>query len=209
MLEFLSTLSKTKMIPRSGWVSNDVAIQDVESVAEHSFSTTVLALLLSDLELEQGRKVDVSRVLRMALLHDLSETLTFDISKGYLEYLGKRGKQIKDEVEAAAWKHILQGLAEPKLRSTYASTQEEFDAEQSLESRIVHAADRLDIMLQVAEYTKRGYPRRLLASLWNSSDKELCGSWIESVRTLRKLIRTLAKKSADSGRLDDVDIVGG
>jgi putative hydrolase of HD superfamily len=186
------------MIPRSGWVSNDVAIQDVESVAEHSFSTTVLALLLSDLELEQGRKVDVSRVLRMALLHDLSETLTFDISKGYLEYLGKRGKQIKDEVEAAAWKHILQGLAEPKLRSTYASTQEEFDAEQSLESRIVHAADRLDIMLQVAEYTKRGYPRRLLASLWNSSDKELSGSRIESVRTLRKVIRSLAK-SVDSG----------
>ena len=181
------------MIPRSGWVSHGVAIQDVESVAEHSFSTTFLALLLSDLELEQGRMVEVSRVVRMALLHDLSETLTFDISKGYLEYLGKRGKQIKDEVETAAWKHVLHGVNESKLRSRYASLQEEFDAEQTLESRIVHAADRLDIMLQVAEYTKRGYQRRLLASLWKSSDRELRGSKIESVEVLRRLIRSLAK----------------
>ena len=197
MLEFLSTLSKTKMIPRSGWVSHGVAMQDVESVAEHSFSATVLALLLSDLELQRGRRVDVERVLRMALLHDLSETLTFDISKDYLEYLGKRGKEIKDEVEASAWKYILHGLADTKLRSKYANVQQEFDAEKTLESRIVHAADRLDIMLQVAEYTKRGYPKRLLASLWNSSDRELRSSKIESVRLLRKLIRSLSKR-ADS-----------
>ena len=186
------------MIPRSGWISHGIAIQDVESVAEHSFSTTILALLLSDLELERGQKVNMNRVLRMALLHDLAETLTFDISKGYLEYLGKRGKEIKDEVEGAAWKHILQGVGEPKLRSTYANTQQEFDAEQTLESKIVHAADRLDIMLQVAEYTKRGYPRRLLASLWKSSDHELRSSKIESVRTMHKLIRTLAKDANSS-----------
>ena len=145
-----------------------------------------------------GRRVDVERVLRMALLHDLSETLTFDISKGYLDYLGRRGKAIKDEVEQAAWKHVLKGITDTKLRSGYARLQYEFDAEQTLESRIVHAADRLDILLQVAEYAKRGYPRPLLASLWSATEREVRKSKVESVRQLHKVIRSLFSKGVDS-----------
>jgi putative hydrolase of HD superfamily len=182
------------MIPRSGWVSHGVTLSDVESVADHSFSTTLLALLLADLEIERGRRVDVERVLRMALLHDLSETLTFDISKGYLDYLGKRGRAIKDEVEEAAWKHILKGITESKLRSEYARLQYEFDAEQTLESRIVHAADRLDVLLQVVEYVKRGYPKPLLAGLWSATEREVRKSKVESVQQLHKMIRFLSQK---------------
>jgi putative hydrolase of HD superfamily len=179
------------MIPRSGWISHGVALPDVESVADHSFTTAMLALLLADLERERGQRVDAERVLRMALLHDLSETLTFDISKGYLDYLGKRGKAIKDEVEEAAWKHILNGITKTKLRSHYSRLQYEFDAEQTLESRIVHAADRLDILLQVVEYAKRGYPKPLLANLWSSTEREVRNSKVESVIQLHKTIRSL------------------
>ena len=57
--------------------------------------------------------------MRLALLHDLSESLTFDISKEYLEYLGPSGEAIKAELEPAAWKHITDGLKEPKLRRSY------------------------------------------------------------------------------------------
>ena len=186
------------MIPRSGWISHGVALSDVESVADHSFSTSLLALLLADLEIERGRPVNVERVVRMALLHDLSETLTFDISKGYLDYLGKRGKAIKDEVEEAACKHVLKGITDTKLRSRYARLQDEFDAEQTLESRIVHAADRLDILLQVAEYAKRGYPKPLLASLWSGTEREIRESKVESVRQLHKTIQSLFQKGVDS-----------
>jgi len=195
MLDFLETLSKAKMIPRSGWISHGVGLLDVESVADHSFSTALLALLLADLETQRGRRVDAERVARMALLHDLSETLTFDISKGYLDYLGKRGKAIKDEMEEAAWKHILKGITETKLRSGYARLQYEFDAEQTLESRIVHAADRLDILLQVVEFVKRGYPNHVLAELWNSTETEVRKSKVESVQQLHKMIRSLAQRA--------------
>jgi putative hydrolase of HD superfamily len=194
MQDFLSTLSRTKMIPRSGWISHGVSLLDVESIADHSFSTALLATLMADIEFDHGNRVGVERVLRMALLHDLSETLTFDISKEYLTYLGNRGKAIKDELDEAAARHVFAAIKEPKIRGKYGSLQREFEAEQSIESKIVHDADHLDILLQVVEYAKRGYSKRLLAPLWNSTEKELRKSKLQSSRQLRRMVSSLYQK---------------
>jgi putative hydrolase of HD superfamily len=177
-----------KAIPRSGWISHGVAIQDVESVADHSFSTCALSLLMSDLEVRGGKRVNVERVLRLALLHDMSESLTFDISKEYLHYLGHRGSAIKSELERAAWKHIADGLKDPHLRRAYTQLQREFAAERTIESRLVHAADRLDILLQVVEYRRRGYPDSLLAELWNETNLKLRKSKLGSARKIQRLL---------------------
>ena len=177
-----------KAIPRSGWISHGIALQEVESIADHSFSTCALALLLADLEVERGKRVNIERVLRLALLHDMSETLTFDISKEYLQYLGQRGEAIKAELEHAAWKHIADGLHEPNLRRGYTRLQKEFDAEQTFESRIVHAADGLDILLQVLAYRKRGYPESLLADLWDATGVKLRSLGVPSARKVQKML---------------------
>jgi len=184
VLDFISSLSRIKMIPRSGWISHGIALQEVESVADHSYSTSVLAMFLADLELERGNRIDVERVLRLSLLHDLPESLTFDISKAYLEYLGKRGETIKDELEQAAWKSIIKGIQVTSIRKNYDRLQAEFNAERTVESKIVHAADRLDILLQVVAYRKRGYSEVTLAGLWSSTRKKLQGSKLSSVRRL-------------------------
>ena len=182
-LDFVSSLSKVKMIPRSGWVSHGVSLQEVESVADHSFSTTALAMFLADLEVGNGLRINVERVLRLALIHDLPEALTFDISKSYLEYLGARGESIKSELEQAAWRHLIRG-EKSAIRKRYAQLQSEFKAEETIESKIVHAADRLDILLQVVEYRRRGYPKVVLADLWKSTSQKLQGSKLSSVRKL-------------------------
>jgi putative hydrolase of HD superfamily len=189
-----------KAIPRSGWISHGVTLQDIESVADHSFSTCVLALLLADLEARSGKRVNIERVLRMALLHDMPESLTFDISKEYLQYLGNRGRTIKSELERAAWRHIADGLKESDLRRNYTRVQKEFDAERTIESRIVHAADRLDILLQVVEYRRRGYPRSLLEDLWNEANSKLRGSRLASARSIQRILVQEAKGPLD-GRI--------
>jgi putative hydrolases of HD superfamily len=192
-LDFVSSLGKLKMIPRSGWISHGISLQEVESVADHSFSTTVLAMLLTDLEVANGRRINIERVLRLALLHDLPEALTFDISKSYLEYLGMRGEAIKSELEQAAWKHLIEGIEKGAIRKRYAQLQSEFNAEQTIESMIVHAADRLDLLLQIAEYRRRGYPKAILADLWKSTSQKLRGSKLSSVKTLYKMATRLYK----------------
>ncbi len=191
---FLSSLARMKAIPRSGWISHGVALQDIESVADHSFSTCVLSLLLSDLEVRAGNRINIERILRLALLHDMPESLTFDISKEYLQYLGHRGRAIKSELERAAWKHIVDGLKEPNLRRDYVRLQREFDAERTIESRLVHAADRLDILLQVVEYRRRGYSESLLEDLWTETNSKLSGSRLASVRNIQRILVQEAKR---------------
>jgi len=175
------------MIPRSGWISHGINLDEVESVADHSFATSALAMLVADGEVAHGRRINVERVLRLALLHDLAETLTFDISKSYLQYLGDRGEAIKDELEISAWGYIIKSIHDDSIRSKYGALHSEFNAEETLESQIVHAADRLDILFQIIEYRRRGYPKGLLADLWKSTNRKLTATRLPSVRDLQKI----------------------
>ena len=181
------------MIPRTGWISHGIMLQEVESVADHTFSTSTLAMLLADMEARSGRHVDVERVLRMALLHDLAEALTFDINKSYLEYLGREGEAIKRQVEQAAWNHIIESIRSKSIRTKYTELQSEFNAEETFESQIVHAADKLDILFQAIAYHRKGYPRRILVGLWTSTNRYLTGVKIPSVNDLRKTAVRLYK----------------
>jgi putative hydrolase of HD superfamily len=177
-----------KAIPRSGWLSHDVSLQDVESVADHTFSASVLSMLLADLEIKRGAKIKMEHVLRMAILHDLAESLTFDISRAYLEYMGARGESMKREIEKTAWKHLTKSLNQPELARKYAAIQNQYVEAKTKEAKIVHAADSMDILLQVVSYERRGYPPALLSDLWNERTKMVKGSGLPSARMILKLM---------------------
>ena len=75
----------------------------------------------------------------------------------------------------------------------YAALQSEFDAEETIESQIVHAADKLDILFQTIAYHNRGYPKRMLSDLWMSTIRSVGVSKIRSVNELRKIAVQLYK----------------
>jgi len=181
------------MIPRTGWISRSIGLQDVESVADHTYSTSTLAMLLADMEVRSGHHVDVEKVLRMALIHDLAEALTFDISKAYLEYLGPSGQALKRHIETAAWQHLIRGVNVKAMRMKYMQLESEFVAQETVESQIVHAADKLDILFQIIAYHRKGYPRLLLLDLWRSTDLSLRGVRVRSVARLRRTAARLYK----------------
>ena len=174
-------------------MSHGISLRDVESVAEHSYSTSTIAMLLADMEVQRGRTVDVGHVVRLGLLHDLAETLTFDISKSYLEYLGKRGELIKREIEQSAWDQIVGSIDQLSMRRKYSRLLSEFNAQKTLESQIVSAADALDILFQILAYHRMGYPRALLSDIWSSTDRRLRENRFDSVRRLRRIAVRLYK----------------
>ena len=131
--DFVSSIKKLRTIPRTGWVSHGISLRAVESVAEHSYATSTIAMLLAEMEVQRGRTVDVGHVVRLGLLHDLAETLTFDISKSYLEYLGKRGELIKREIEQTAWDQIVGSIDHLYLSRKYSRLLSEFNEKKSLE----------------------------------------------------------------------------
>jgi len=172
-LTFFDDLMRLKRIPRSGWITYRISRHDAESVSSHSYSVAVIALVISETLRLRNRKVDVEEVLRMALLHDLSESLTFDISKAYLRYLGRIGSKVKARIERRAVSHLVSGLENSKLSRKFVRSLEEYSAAKSPESRIVHAADALDLLLQILEYQRMGYRKTTLDPIWRETKSKL------------------------------------
>jgi len=172
-MKFLDDVMRLKLVPRSGWISYRINKNDVEPVSSHSYSVAVIALTMSEMMRSKRQDVNLVKVLTMALLHDLSESLTFDISKAYLRYLGRRGARLKTRLERNATSSILAGLQNRQLERTFGKALEEYSASKSLEAKIVHCADALDLLLQVIEYEKMGYSKKNLDPIWKETKSKL------------------------------------
>ena len=163
IISFLAELMRLKAVPRMGWLLRGV--RDVESVADHSFGVAWIAMLLADRAQAQGQVVNVERVLRMALLHDLSETRTGDLPATIKRYFDKA---VLEQADESATAEILAPLGE--LGSTYLDVWREYEERQTLESRLVKAADKLDLLLQAREYERGG--ARSLQEFWENSETD-------------------------------------
>ncbi|MEM2672730.1 MAG: HD domain-containing protein, partial [Candidatus Hadarchaeales archaeon] len=74
LLELMERLGRLKGVERKGWVLR--GFSPAEDVAQHSFEVCSLSLLLS---LELKGRVNLEKVLTMAVLHDWPEALTGDL----------------------------------------------------------------------------------------------------------------------------------
>jgi 5'-deoxynucleotidase YfbR-like HD superfamily hydrolase len=103
MLLTLIELQRLKRLDRTGWTLRGLA-NGTESVAAHSFGVCAAAMMLADSLIARGVVVDVERVLRMALLHDWSETRVGDMPKTGAAYFGR---EVRKRAETAAFADIV------------------------------------------------------------------------------------------------------
>ena len=78
IIDFFKIVGKLKSEKRKGWIQQGVKTERIESVADHVFMTTLITLALEDHWREQG--LDANKMIKMALIHDLPEALTGDIT---------------------------------------------------------------------------------------------------------------------------------
>ena len=72
--KFFQNVLELKNIPRQGW-KEKLGINNPESVAEHSYSTAAISMILSDLE-----GLNTEKIIKMALLHVLAESISISSS---------------------------------------------------------------------------------------------------------------------------------
>ncbi len=133
LVELFGEVARLKSVPRTGWLLRGV--RDVESVADHSFGVAVIALFLSDRARQLGRDVDLTLVLRMALLHDLPEARTGDLPSTYKKYIDPDALRVADD---RITEEMLRDLGHNNVAARH-----EYEARKSIEARIVKAADKL------------------------------------------------------------------
>lgn len=162
MLPTLIELQRLKRLDRTGWSLRGLA-NGTESVAAHSFGVTVAAMLLADEVTARGTAVDLEKVLRMALLHDWAETRVGDMPKTAVSYFGIQARR---NAEIAAFADIV-AEAGPSS-SAYKTLYQEYEARDTLEARIVKAADVVDLLVQALALERGG--ARGLDEFWEVAE---------------------------------------
>jgi len=138
-------LCQLKQLYRQGWLRRGVSRERCESVAEHSFACAVLATWLAQAYYPQ---LDLSKVLRMALLHDFGEIYAGDIIP-----VDAVEAEEKYRREAGS---VAQVFAKLPGGAAYQSLWEEFERNETAEARFVRQVDRLEMGLQAGLYALQG-----------------------------------------------------
>ena len=143
ILDFLKDSTNLKTISRQGWIDK-LSIKNPESVADHSYSMAIMAMIISDLE-----NYDSEKILKMTLLHDLAESKIGDITPEQMTL------ENKVKIENKAFDEIINQLPEP-IKSQYLEIWKEYQNNNSKESLFVHQIDKLEMALQAKIYQKDG-----------------------------------------------------
>ncbi|MFH1751428.1 MAG: HD domain-containing protein [archaeon] len=174
LIELFHKVGELKKLKRAGWVLKK--IPNPESVADHSFRVAVMTLLLA-------RKAGLNELkcVKMALIHDLAESIVGDLTP-------HDGITIEKQHE----------LELNALKKLFSNNQElidlwlEFEERKTLEAIFVRDMDKLEMALQALEYETENNKFNLnefydsaKARIKNDFAKEL----FELVLEKRKLIK--------------------
>lgn len=131
-LEILHTAEKLKDTARHCTTSQGRA----ESVAEHSWRVSLMALLLR----KEFPEADMDKVVAMCLIHDLGECFTGDIPT----FVKTNADRDTEDILLQRWVDSMPAELSGELSALYA----EMQAQETIESRICKALDKLEALIQ-------------------------------------------------------------
>jgi len=134
VLTFLRAAERLKTVERSGWTSAG----QQESVAEHTWRLCLMAMLLYG----ESPGIDLARLLKMCLIHDLGEAISGDVPAPEQDARGnKAGRERAD---------LLQLIAPlpTAMQGEILGLWDEYEAADSPEAKLAKGLDKLETILQ-------------------------------------------------------------
>lgn len=143
-----------KTTKREGW--RRFGITYGESIADHMYRMSLISMLAPP---HLAAKLDMNRCIKMCLVHDMAEALVGDITP-----VDGVPKPEKSRREASTMDYITGtllgqvgagdqvGAIGKEIRAVW----QEYEDSQTPESLFVHDVDKMELLLQMHEYEKRG-----------------------------------------------------
>jgi len=125
-----------------------------QTVAEHLYHTSLYAMIMADLEKQMGNEVDVEKLLRATLIHDLEESLTGDIIFDFKHSDEKIAQEIKN-LGKKFFEDMVGHLPE-NISKKYTEIWLNAKNENTIEGKIMHAADRFEALAYAMEERQIG-----------------------------------------------------
>lgn len=140
-MRFIFEAGVLKRAARTGWWF--AGVKQPESIAEHSFRTALIGMMLAAME-----GADPARVSMLCTLHDTQETRITDIphiAKRYLTAVPNTAVTA-DQVAACP----------PAVADVITAAVAEYEAGETLEAVVARDADKLECLIQAVEYRHQG-----------------------------------------------------
>ncbi|MET8264793.1 HD domain-containing protein [Micromonospora arida] len=140
-MNFIFEAGVLKRAARTGWWF--AGVKQPESIAEHSFRTALIGMMLAAME-----GADPARVSMLCTLHDTQETRITDIphiAKRYLTAVPNTAVTA-DQVAACP----------PAVAEVITGAVAEYEAGETLEAVVARDADKLECLVQAVEYRHQG-----------------------------------------------------
>lgn len=147
ILTFLKRSKGLEIAERYGSSLKD----DRNTVAEHSWRLALMAFVITT---ECNVRVDMAHVLTLALIHDLAEAKTGDIDAYNQIKEGSSLVESKALQEATAMEEITGDLS---FGSRIYDLWQEYEAQETVESKFVRALDKIEGFLHIAEVGVSAY----------------------------------------------------
>lgn len=139
---YFKEINKLNEIIRTGWLNREVPLKRLESVSEHIFTMALMALAVID---KYSLKLDIEKVLKMILIHELGEIDVGDIAL-------PTGEQIKQKYEGElnGVRRICSVLEEDWMLDLWL----EFEEKKTDEAAFVYKMDKLQAVMQAKYYSE-------------------------------------------------------
>ncbi|KAK0671644.1 HD domain-containing protein [Cercophora samala] len=149
-LAFFHILEKLKTNKREGW--RRFGINRGESISDHMYRMSMISMLAPP---ALASKLDMAKCMKMCLIHDMAESIVGDITP-----VDGVPKPEKSRREATTMDYITKGLLGNvdggKVGEEIRAIWQEYEDSKTLESHYVHDIDKMELLLQMVEYEKRG-----------------------------------------------------
>lgn len=141
ILKVFLTLQWAKELPRQGFIALGFKRNEADSVAAHSWTTAMLTYMLGTELVKNGQKLDLNKAIKMALFHDMAETIVGDVGTFVKGMAG--GAFAGIEEEGLKWL-----VSDLPSKSEITSLVREYMERKTFEARLVKVADNLDALAQ-------------------------------------------------------------
>lgn len=140
VINYYVLCNKLKNVIRTGWKYWNVQRERVESIAEHIFGVQMLAIAMKS---EYQYDIDIMKVITMIAIHELWETIIWDLTQFEIS------KEEKQKIEHKAVHNILKDLVDgEEIENLFL----EFDEHKTKEANFAYQCDKLECDLQCKLY---------------------------------------------------------
>lgn len=162
-----------------------------ESSAAHSWRLSLMTFVLAD---ELKLNLDTEKALKIAIVHDIAESITGDIDFVLISG-GVVSREKKKKLEEGAMQEIKNSLSEKAGKEIY-NLWKEFETQSSNEAKFVKALDKLETLTHLIEVGYKGYDRPEIIASYADKAVKAFPELSEALKKIKKELKLEFEKGS-------------